>query len=294
MPGGLLDYRFNARYGGIDLHVESWTVNRSRSLIVHMPARGRGAQLSDRSRVPRVDTLSVRLVGTPAQVTEARDILASLENSGAARRFEHPIDGQWLARLSDFHEQVDAGGAVFSMVLTEDQAAETRAQTTLREERGSLQKTEAAIEIYAQRRESLRQTSPALADDLIEPPAMQVPVRNWDGAPGQQIALDVEDIRGRSDASLDRLGGLLDPDAHETAIALLQARAELDRYAQTLRGAQRTAAIALSSDRSLMRVLVDLYGARRANELIDNVIRTNSIRDPLRLQAGSVLQLPVL
>lgn len=294
MPGSL-EYRFHARYAGVDLAVEAWQIDRSRSLIVHLAARGQGAQLSDRGRVPRTDSLTVRLVGDAAQVTGDRDTLIEIDNSGQARRFEHPIDGQWLARLSEFNESVDSNGPVFTMTLTEDRAAETRTRAALQEDSGTQQKVEAATLLYEEQRRELAEGFPVLADSLIAGDALLTPIDNWEEASATHIDLDLDASRAQIEGSLGSLDGLLDPAAHETAMALLQASAAIEQYATSVRRyAVRLANIEVPTDKPLIRILTELYGARRSRELLDDVIKSNSVADPMRIRAGTVLQLPPL
>jgi hypothetical protein len=292
---GALNYRFEARYGGVPLLVESWETNRSRNLIVHLPARGKGAQLSDRGGVPREDTLTVRLVGTAAAVTSARDQLIALQDTATAATFQHPLDGSWPARLSDFTERVDANGPVYTLKLTHDAQAEQRAIQSVRQGQGSERDVAAAVAIYETDKAALAEDEPETAAALVAGDELRDPVRAWATAPATQVELDAQHQREQISASTATLDGLLSPEAHETALALLQVQASLDSYRRTLRQFSPTlAAIVVPSDRPLVRILTDLYGAARADELLDDVIRSNSITDPLRVRAGTTLQLPPL
>lgn len=292
---GALHYRFTARFASLDLAVERWEVNRSRTVIVHQPARGRGATLSDRGRGPRTDVWTVRPVGDAATITATRDALAALSAVDEAKLLEHPIDGRWQARLTEFHETTDSNGVVFTLTLVEDRAAEARTQAAIEEDTGSRHKVEASVGIYEERRVALAASMPTVGDSLVTAETLLGPIDQWEESYADQIELDLEASRGRVSSSLGALDPLLDADAHETAIALLQAAAAIEQYAGSLRHfAARLAEIEVPFDRPLIRILTDLYGARQARELLDDVIRTNSITNPLRIHAGTVLRLPPL
>ena len=294
MPGAL-KYRFAASYAGVPLLVEGWETNRSRNLIVHLPARGKGAQLSDRGGVPREDTLTVRLVGDAAAVTAARDQLNTLQETKTAATFQHPIDGVWPARVSEFTERGDTNGITYSLKLTHDPRAEQRAAQAVRQSQGSERDVAASVAIFENTKAALAVADPATASALVTGDDLLAPVASWSSAPAAQVELDAERQRGQIAESVTALDGLLSPEAHETALALLQVQASLTAYKRTLRQFAATLSeIVVPSDRPLIRILTDLYGAARADELLEDALRANSIADPLRVRAGTTLLLPPL
>ena len=111
---------YTPSYDGIPLAIISHETDLAPRVAQHVPTVGRGAQLDDRGRGARVDRLVVKTTGTDTDQLEYRGWLQALANSGAARRFVHPFDGSWLARLAAFSERAAGGSFEFSMTLLED------------------------------------------------------------------------------------------------------------------------------------------------------------------------------
>jgi prophage DNA circulation protein len=288
-------YRFAASYAGIPLQVVSWTVERSRNVIQHLPARGNGAQLSDRGQVPRTDQLSVQIVGTDTEVTAARDTLIGIAASGEARTFVHPLDGRWAARLEAFQESGGAESITFSMTLIQGTDFSPLLSQVILAEEASLEDVRTAAVQYETAADAVAQADPDLGDTLQLPSVALTFATSWDpeSTPAKKIAADLEEYRGGASSSQDRLDRQNTREAYNAAIALLSLRGNMERYARKLqRISPRTVPVEVLADVPLISLLTQLYGGEEASRIQADVIRVNSIAGPTRVRAGTVLKLP--
>ena len=111
---------YSPSYDGIPLAIISHETDLAPRIAQHVPTVGRGAQLDDRGRGPRLDRLVVKTTGDDADQLDYRGWLQGLAGTSKARRFVHPFDGSWMARLSAFSERAAGGSFEFSMTLLED------------------------------------------------------------------------------------------------------------------------------------------------------------------------------
>ncbi|WP_428262892.1 DNA circularization N-terminal domain-containing protein [Haliangium sp.] len=288
-------YRFEASYAGVPLQVTAWTVNRGRDVIRHRPARGTGAQLSDRGRREREDQLTIQLVGTDAEITRNRDTLATLADSGDARTFVHPLDGRWAARLSEFGEQAGAEGVTYSMTLVEDRDFSVRLAQVVQADESSIEDVTTAAGAFDEARAAMLEDQPGLAAEVPDASEAVTMATSWspETSTSSQVTADMGQYRAGAGGAQERLDRERSRRAYNTAVALLELRGHVERYARRIqRLAPRTFALEVLSDTPLISLLSELYGGAEANRIANDVIRINSLASPIRVRAGAVLRLP--
>lgn len=279
-------YTFPARFAGLDLEIVTWTEDLGRTVVQHEPARGNGAQLSDRGQDPRTYTLTLQLTGTPDEVAEKRDALVALRATGETRVFEHPLDGLVRCKLSALAGSLAAGNVTYTATLVEDLAFTRRFAQGEVLELVSLQD----VEITADDAEA------ALASLELEGPDIMAAAQRaqtWTERAQEDIAADVSAMRAEVAATVQLLDKATGVAEYQAAVALEAFRGSYERYARSVTAIQGpTFALSVAQPLPLVVVLTSLYGARAAPALLDSVARINDIADAARLVVGRQLTLP--
>lgn len=293
----MLRYRFAASYAGVALQIVSWSVMRGRDVIRHRPARGGGAQLSDRGQREREDHIAIQLVGTDDEITRRRDALSRLSESGQARTFVHPLDGRWFARLVEFTEQAGPDGVSYSMTLVEDRSFAARLAQAIQADESSLEDVLTAASAFDSARAAAVSEAPQLASEVKDAGDARAMAERWDPdqTSGAELIADMDHYRADAAQAQARLDRERRRSAYQAGIALLDLRGHIERYRRRIeRLAPHMFALEVLADVPLITLLADLYGGAEANRLANDVIRINSIIAPVRVRAGTVLRLPAL
>lgn len=283
-------YRFDASFGGVPLQIVSWSEDLSWDIVQWRPARGRGAQMQARGKNPRQYTLAVVLTGTADEVTAGRDTLNALADTGAARNFVHPVDGPIVCRLVEFSSEVTASEVTYRMTLVEDTNFAAKLET---QDRTSLQDVTAAGDAYDA-------TVPLVLDadgTLPDASSAVTAAQSWNTSTPtrEEIEADMGPVREEHAAARESLRSASSLEAYQALIALNDLAGTLQRYAfNVARAANRVTSLQLDSPVPLMVLLAEFYGADAAYRVKDTVVKLNSIKDPLRLAAGTVIKLPIL
>ena len=278
---------YSPSYDGISLDIVSHETDLALRIGQHVPTIGRGAQLDDRGRGARTDRIVVRTLGAGANQLETRGWLQSLAGSGAARRFVHPFDGSWLARLSAFTERVEGGSFHFSMTLVEDVPHTIRAdgnrgaEATLQELSVAADAMEASTKELGELAALIPNARPWLSSlPEQEPGETAAALDSWRVSVRQAQA----ELRTRETAV-----------AYEASRALASLAGLLEQYAMRHASAGRRFHVYTTRRaRPLIVQLTRLYGARHARRIAAEVARLNSLDDILHIPAGTSLRLPRL
>lgn len=290
---GTIEYSFDITYAGIPLEVVSLQESIGRQIAQHRASRGDGAQLSDRGQEPRVYVLQVQLTGDAAQIREKRNALVSLRNSGDTRALQHPLDGIIRCKLEAFSPSYSAGTITADMTLIEDVPFTERFERLALTTAGTLQ----AIQISAQALDllqpSIDQLSPTVATAIGQAVAVSDGADSWANEVRTEVIAQVEEFRAYATAAQSELDAATGVAEYEVSIALQELRGAVERYAQATQALDTGVfELRVKSAGALIVLLSQLYGASRAEELVDEVVRTNDVRDATYLQPGTVLVLP--
>ena len=281
---------YTPSYDSVPLDIISHETDLAPRVAQHVPTIGRGAQLDDRGRGARTDRLVIKTTGADADQLDYRGWLQSLVASGAARRFVHPFDGSWLARISAFSERM-AGSFEFSITLLEDVPHTVRADGN-RGSSATLQELSVAADELADATQALAERAPAQA--AVIPDSAAAVAALPEHAPGETAAM-LDSFRGRARQAQDQLRVAVSRSAYEASRALSQFSGLLELYAVARANGSRTLhTYTTQRTRPLIVHMTQLYGASHAGRLAADVAELNGLADILRIPAGPVLRLPRL
>ena len=281
-------FTFTARFAGVDLEIVEWSETLGRTVIQHEPTRGDGAQLSDRGRVPRSYQLSIRLTGNAATVAAKRTALIAIVESGETRVFQHPLDGVVRCKLETFDGKIAAGDVSYSATLVEDLAFAERFAATTSPNLASIQDIEiTGAELLDQL--NLLTVSAPVPDIAAATEAAQT----WPDRSQADIFQDVTMLRADVLELQRELDASTDVDLYQASVALEAFRGSYERYAQAVNTIRRaTFDLTVGQPVPLIVLLSQIYGARDAESIADEVARINDVRDASRLTPGTLLALP--
>ncbi len=288
-------YRFEARFAGVPLDVVNFSGERGRDVVAWRPARGDGAQLSDRGRRERRDTLTVQIVhrGGHDDPAARRDALLELNGSGESRMFVHPIEGFWKAKLAGFSNALGAGSDVWTMELVEDTPA-TR-ETTAREIAASF---ETVIVLADEVDKAAAEMERAGEDGMPSSAEARQLAASWDDAVPSQLSIDEQARQLEAfQAAQDLVGRALEvrntAASYRAYLAHLELRGEMWRYAEAVRrAAPRAFDLEILVPLPLRVLCTRLYGAAEAAARMAEALELNAIKTPLRIGAGTKLRMP--
>jgi hypothetical protein len=291
-----LTYQYAVIYAGISLQVVGFAADHGRDVARFRPARGDGAQLSDRGQRERVEDLTVQLTGTAAEIEAARATLVQLARSGEARVYQHPLDGPYRARLTEFGETLGNGEVAYRMTLVEDRNFELRRDAQADSEVATIEDVRAAADVYEAEVAALAEEDAALAAALPAADESVVTAEAWAGESPDPAELErqVAPVRSSLEGGQERLEEAKTVQAHRTAVALFGLRATIERFRETtIRQAPRVLAVTVTSPGPLRQLVLSFYGPSAATAF-ESVRALNSITDPLHLAVGSIVRLPQL
>ena len=280
-----VSYSFTCSFDGVKLNVTSFSAPLSRRLDIMTPERGDGAETYDRGQVVRVDRLSAALVGNADEVLAGYRALQALATSGDVRRFVHPLDGEWDARLQNFEPTFAAGQASVSMSIvqfTELPTAERNRQNPDEEV------TARDVVIDA---EIADNALALLGLDDISISAQVAPSVEWtEETPASERTEAVDQLRANLTETLDALKSST---KYQTLIDVRRSIATMQRWSDTLSsGGWQFGEVRVANAVSLASILNSIYGSRTSRDIFAQVQAVNSIRDPTKLVNGTLLQLP--
>lgn len=281
---------YTPSYDGVPLDIISHETDLAPRVAQHVPTIGRGAQLDDRGRGARIDQLVIKTTGADAEQLDYRGWLQSLVESGAARRFVHPFDGSWLARISAMSERM-SGSFEFSITLLEDVPHTIRADGN-QGKSATLQELSVAADALMRAKSALAAYAPIQAARI--PDAAVTVAALPEQAPGETAAI-LDSWRGRAGQAQDELRGAASRSAYEASQALSQFSGLLALYALSrISDGRMFHTYTTQRIRPLIVHLTQLYGASHAGRLASEVADLNGLADILHIPAGSVLRLPRL
>ena len=282
---------YTPSYDGVPLDIISHETDLAPRVAQHVPTIGRGAQLDDRGRGARVDRIVVKTTGTDSDQLEYRGWLQALTGSGKPRRFVHPFDGSWLARLSEFSERAAGGSFEFSMTLLEDVPHTIRADGN-QGASATLQELSVAAEALETATAALATSAPEQAAAVPGPAPMlaALPEQN-----PSETGTMLDSWRGRQRAAQTQLRAATSRTVYEASRALATFSGLLELYAMTQpSNGRQFHSYTTQRSRPLIVHLTQLYGAGHAGRIAADVATLNGLTDILHVPAGTSLRLPRL
>jgi len=286
-------YSFETAFAGVALEVTDFADNRGRRLTEYQPSRGSGSEFFDRGQVAWQTSLEAVVLGSAAQAAAGRQTLIALADSGTARTFSHPLDGEWEAHLSSFDSRVANGSVTVSMTLQRvsdfDDAPDNVPDPTENA-------TALDVEVDAQLAD-LKLEDAAIADVSVA--AILAPAQSW--SPDTPLADRLDRLNGARAQLADTARTLrtrTDLAAHRALQQMTRAVGQAQRYSDTITSAGiQYAEIVVRGQTSLGALMTSLYGARTVADAVDGTLvervqARNSLRSVVSLAPGTRLQLP--
>lgn len=286
---------FDASYGGFPIHVLQTSDDGGRDLATHKYPHRNGAEEEDMGGAQRVTRAHIIFFGPDH--AEAFRVFHDLANSVEALTFTHPLFGSYEAKVGDLHWETSSEPRdciMVDCVFRED---------TL---------TPAVFEVGA--------GSPTLAGSedvdasaaewliIVEPEAGTiididgVALGNDAMATAEAWATDASKtlrdvtheltaLSDRIDATQERFETATDINQYPALVALTKLRGSLVKASQAF--AQRSPRIfevTVAAPAPLLVVAAQIYGATQAADRAQQLIELNDIRNPARIDAGTVLR----
>jgi hypothetical protein len=280
-----ISYSFEASFAGVGLDVVSFGAPRSRRLDTMTPERGDGAETFDRGQVVRIDRLTVAILGDADAVRDGLRTLSALVDTGDVRRFVHPIDGEWDARLEIFDPQIAPGSVQVSLTIvqfTELPTAERNKQNPDEEV------TARDVIIDAQIADN--QLELLGLDDISISSAVAAATEWTEDTPASERSEFIDQLRFNLTPTID---ALKNSTQYQALLSVRRSIATAQRWSDTLSsGGWRFGEVRVADAVSLFSVLNSIYGSRTTRDIFSQVQALNSIRDPTQLITGTLLELP--
>lgn len=285
---------FACTWGRLRLWLASISTDNSRTLVVHELSRGDDHPTSDRGLRPRRTRCQLLFDDFPGERSTPTDLFRQLKaqvDSGLEYMFSHPIDGRYMARVSEFNYDIDENSVIrnvaIEFVASEpiESVSPSAAGTGLA--LGESNVTQAADDLDI-----------ALADvdrDTTLTGRAKASVESWssgDTVPTRQVLVEHAGIS--SDVQT-----LIEDGELEDDIALFDAWVAAVMFGDAVRSAAiaatsevaATYTLRITTPMPLLPLMARIYGGAEAEDRARQATELNDIRTPAWIEPG-VLVLP--
>jgi len=296
------DVMHEASFGGVRLDVLSARSTAGRALARHVYPRRNGAQLEDAGAEPRVD--HCRLIFFQRSAADNHlERLAMFHEAfvdGGAHTLVHPLLGSYQAKISTFDLQADAEprDVVMVDVVFEEHADEpaifdigagSPALSGLEEVSASAAAMDAALDDVAA----------ATGDDVWTSVGTRAvtAATAWEAADPEDpttfrdINLEMVSLTNDIDREIDRLELATSVERYPIWVTMVGLRATLRKAVEALaERSPRIIEITVTAPTPLLVIAARTYGGDEAEWRCDQLRRLNDIRNPNRVETGTVLK----
>lgn len=282
---------YRSSFGGVDVWISQIQTDKSRRQVVHDLSDGDGAVIEDKGRkavVSRVSLLFDWMIGDATAPLDRLRAFAELVDD-KPRMFSHPIEGTFLARVSDFTHTFDST-SVLTGECTITQIEEPVAVTPAGP--GGIPDTGVG---------AVGSTAAALTVELDElgisstlPTDALAAVDGWAAADG----INPRDVLTQTGSLTSRLGELAD--SLQSDLDTWQAFKAVIALADAVRGAAESATadtaqtmtVRIGAPIALRTLVAMTYGADEADVRYTQVMQLNDVENPASLATGTELVMP--
>ncbi len=294
--GFIGDITFQGAYGDIDLTITSINTDEGRDIAIQSPARGSRHFLQDRGR--RIGKVECEIVfveepGKPSYLKRF-DAFRVLALSGEPQLFTHPLTGSFRARAEAMPHTASADAKEIRVTCTFLPENEPQPVSPV----GAGTAPTAGVE-------SLTVAS-ALADDALAENGLSSPiptgclaaVTGWSDQldaelDSQQVFLEVATLTGQITDAIDELELATDIDRWQSYRAFIGLSYQLQRAGEAFTSdSVHLLTITIDHARPLLAICTELYGPEAAMDMATKIAKSNRIRTPARVPAGTVLRVP--
>ena len=287
----MADQYFTSSWGGIRIWASSVSTDRGRNQVVHDPAQGDEYTVQDRGRRLRscsVDLLFDEMDGDSMSPRERLEAFLRLIDAGAPAMFTHPVEGSFIAAISDFTYEMTVGSISGRATFLESGAASTVVDA------GAGATSPAGENAVASAAAAADAELAAIGYSSAVPASTEAMVRAWGDEPGPRTVLTdlASGARRISDEieALDLESSIAAWPACQAMFSLMEAlRAAADVATATVR---RVFRVRVNEPTGLRSLLASIYGADETDDRMVEALAMNDIRNPALIEHGAELVLP--
>jgi prophage DNA circulation protein len=283
-----------ASFGGVPFWLASLSGRAGRDIVVQSPSRGDVHVLQDRGLRHRSLQCELFFVDEPgAAASDLRFLeFKELADDGAPQLLVHPLDGSYLARISEFQYSVrsDEGAIDVSCTFLADSEPSTVVEPGL----GAA--PYAGVEEVA--------ATAAHLDELMDPYGMEsdVPrgaletVKAWtqaDTPDSRAVYLQAASLSNQINDEINRLELIADLDKWPVYREFINLNFQIRRAAEAATTeADDVFEVAVAAAIPLRLLCAQLYGALEAEDKSRQATQINRLRTPGLVPAGTILKMP--
>lgn len=280
------DFRdmLTASFGGIEIDVVRVSDDFSRAQAIHVYPGRDGASVEDMGREPRRTPCTIVWNGEDC-LDRFRAFAEQVD--GDPREFVHPLYGAYDARVIEFRAEGRGGDWNFitANVTFIEHSVDVAALAIVEDRTGIEQVKVAAAQLDADL--SAAGLSSPIGQDAIDT------VSGWlTGArrASNEIALELSGLANRIDEAASQLELATDLERYPVVVSLHLLLSNARRAADAvIATAPRLREHTVEVTAPLLRIAQDLYGAAKAVEKFERLLDLNTIPNPARVEAGTVI-----
>lgn len=292
---------FSSSFGGIDLRITSLRTEGGRDVAVRSPARGNRHWNQDRGRRHGITVCDLIFCDEPNRVdylsryAQFRD----LANQGDVSAFTHPLDGTYLARAGEMTvtAQTEKSVSVSVTFYPEDEPDPTTPLSAGVAPVAGLESVTAAAGLVSAAVKLTPTIAPKDAIDLLAIVNNVIDkVQSWADA----VDLKASKVLAEVGTMTGDIAQAVEVYELATDVKRWAAyRAVMDLMFQSRRAAEMfiddepaSITVEVAKTSPLLAILVEVYGAELAVDMVEPVTRKNKIPNPGRVLAGTTLTCP--
>jgi len=293
MSDAWLEDMHDASFGGLAIDIISISEAFPRQLVVTEYVNRDGAKVVHARKGPR--STDVQVVFHQNSIRRMKQFLALCD--GTPRTFIDPLTGAYTALAGDIDVAASARSRDFielSTTFTES----TLDVSPIEVEGDPVGQSEAALadvlNVFAASSVSLDpdlEADPNTTMSVTDDAAEFFDFLKSSQATQRAASLRVSALNNRIEDEIDRLELLTDVRNYPLMIAMRRLQSSARRLAESaVSTSEQITTFTVESPRSLASLMADLYGAEAVTERHREVLELNDIRNPARLEAGSILR----
>lgn len=304
---------FDRTFGGVRMFVASIETERGRDIATQSPSLGGRHVHRDRGPRDHVTRAEILFLDQPGQdpYTDRYDAFVKIAESGEVQIFSHPLDGSYRAKAGELQVRTDAASRMISVTCTFFREQPEQAVLPVAGGTNPAAGVESVAVAGAEASAALlklgipgdivlEEGEEARADGIkhAQFAASADTIATWRAAgedlDSNQVLLDVARMVAEIDSMTEELELLTDITRWQAFRDVALLRHEITRAGEAFTAASRATFDVLvgAVARPLLAICAEVYGAASARARAEEVRRSNRIRTPGLVPAGTVLKMP--
>lgn len=293
---------YECSFGGVRLDVQSLRDDLSRALARHTYPHRDGADTEDMGAEPRVTNCKVIFFPPRGLADESAlerfKAFVRVVNQGEPQTFVHPLLGSYKASVGTCNAEATAG--LRDTIMVDVEFVEDAPDSAIFDENPGNPVLSAVDDVKA----SSAALDKAVDDVNTRKPSAPVSttvgatatteVSRWgdaDGVTERDVRLAAASLSTTISSETDRLELATNIDRWPLAEALANLHYSVRRAAETfIETTPRIFEITVDKPTPLLTIAANVYGADQAADRYEQLLKLNDVRNPLRIEAGTVLR----